>query len=269
MQNRRNPPARASASKSGGDAPQADAAARAGNAPHTGAAARSNASRALAQRRRAAPARALASPSGRRAGGIRRQSAKAFPKAPGRLDCVSAVVVGLLWFALDTVITLGIGTPRFYNVYVNGVSLRGYTREEGFALFENHRAASGATRATSLYYGDYVLDVLRPPRSTPTSTRRRRIQRAWNFGHVGDMFARKAQVKSLQGEPYSPYQPISPTTRTSSPPLSLPSARRPTWSPWTRWWPRKLDGPRLVSESVTGSRLQEEDDASRTARRTC
>lgn len=50
--------------------------------------------------------------------------------------CVLAVVVGLLWFALDTVITLGIGTPQFYNVYVNGVSLRGYTREEGFALFE-------------------------------------------------------------------------------------------------------------------------------------
>ena len=48
---------------------------------------------------------------------------------------VLIAVIAVLWYALDTMITLGVGTPRFYNVYVNGVSLRGYTREEGFQMF--------------------------------------------------------------------------------------------------------------------------------------
>ena len=63
------------------------------------------------------------------------------------------IIVALLWYALDTLITLGVGTPRFYNVYVNGVSLRGYTREEGFAMFAEFEE-DWKTRAYELYFGD-------------------------------------------------------------------------------------------------------------------
>lgn len=167
-----------------------------------------------------------------------------------------AVVVGLLWFALDTVITLGIGTPRFYNIYVNGVSLRGYTREEGFELFETIES-QWREKSYILYYGDYAW-TFAPSIIDADLNAEETIQRAWNFGHVGNIFARKAQVKSLQGDPYRLTSNITYDEEKLA--AFVDSIRAAVnVEPVDAVVAAELEGPRLVSESVSGSRLREDD----------
>ena len=170
--------------------------------------------------------------------------------------CVLAVVVGLLWFALDTVITLGIGTPQFYNVYVNGVSLRGYTREEGFALFENIEQ-EWQNKSYELYFGDTSW-TFSPATVDADLNVEETLVRAWNFGHVGDLFSRKAQVKSLQGEPY--YLTSQITYDEDKLADFIASIHAVTdVEPVDAVVAAEADGPRVISESVTGSQLQEEE----------
>ena len=93
-------------------------------------------------------------------------------------------VIALLWYALDTAITLGVGTPRFYNVYVNGVSLRGYTREEGFELFADLED-DWQTRAYELYFGDSTWTF------SPAT-----VNAQLNVESVLDVYKRQVQVMS-------------------------------------------------------------------------
>lgn len=98
----------------------------------------------------------------------------------------------------------------------------------------------------------------RPQRWTPTSTWKRRLVRAWNFGHVGDLFSRKAQVKSLQGEPY--YLTSQITYDEDKLADFIASIHAVTdVEPVDAVVAAEADGPRVISESVTGSQLQEEE----------
>ena len=92
------------------------------------------------------------------------------------------------------------GTPRFYNVYVNGVSLRGYTREEGFAMFAEFEE-DWKTRAYELYFGDLSW-TFSPATVNAQLNEETVLERAWNYGRVGSISYRKRQIKALNRDGY-------------------------------------------------------------------
>lgn len=110
-----------------------------------------------------------------------------------------AVALIAIVFFIDTIALLGVGQARFYNVYVNGISLEGYTKEEGFALFETLEQ-NWAEQTYTFTYGDYRWDFS-PSTIDANLNVSTQLSLAWNFGHVGSLFNRKAQVRSLQGSP--------------------------------------------------------------------
>lgn len=105
----------------------------------------------------------------------------------------------LIWFLLDTMIALGIGKPSFYNVYVNGIRMRGYTYEEGSQLFESLES-DWINQSYEVYAGDKTW-TFTPSMIGADLNENGALQRAWNFGHIGNIFTRKAQIKSLKNEP--------------------------------------------------------------------
>ena len=112
---------------------------------------------------------------------------------------VLVALIAVLWYALDTMI-IGIGTPRFYNVYVNGVSLRGYTHDEGVALFDTIEE-EWQNKSYELYYGDDSW-TFSPATVSAQLNVDTVLERAWNYGRVGSLSYRKSQIKSLNSNPY-------------------------------------------------------------------
>lgn len=85
------------------------------------------------------------------------------------------------------------------NVYVNGVSLSGYTYDEGYALMEQVRDQRLNT-TYALTYGDRSWDF------TPSAFGAKldyasEMERAWNLGHVGDRATRRQIVENLKEVP--------------------------------------------------------------------
>ena len=166
------------------------------------------------------------------------------------------IIVALLWYALDTLITLGVGTPRFYNVYVNGVSLRGYTREEGFELFADLED-EWQTRAYELYFGDSTW-TFSPATVNAQLNVESVLERAWNYGRVGSLSYRKSQIKALDRDGYRFESDITYDEGLLED--FLAGIREAVnIEPVDAVVAAEVDGPRVITESRTGSQLQEED----------
>lgn len=114
---------------------------------------------------------------------------------------ICALVLALVVFgAVRLIGRLGGGEDRFVdNVYVNGVLLTGYTREEGYALIER-QCAERLNTTYSLTYGGASWPF------TPSEIDARldcadELERAWNLGHVGDRATRAQIVANLKDVP--------------------------------------------------------------------
>ena len=70
------------------------------------------------------------------------------------LIIVLLIVAGVLIYFLRAAFIIGLGTPKYYNVSVNGVSLKGYTRQEAQAVFDN-LLSDWNSRSYTLTYGDH------------------------------------------------------------------------------------------------------------------
>ena len=169
---------------------------------------------------------------------------------------VLIAVIAVLWYALDTMITLGVGTPRFYNVYVNGVSLRGYTREEGFQMFAELEE-DWKTRAYELYFGDHSW-TFSPATVNAQLNEESVLQRAWNYGHVGSISYRKSQIKALSRDGYHFESDITYDEAVIDSLIAEMSAAINV-DPIDAVVAAEVDGPRVIQESQTGYHLEEED----------
>ena len=169
---------------------------------------------------------------------------------------VLVAVIAVLWYALDTMITLGVGTPRFYNVYVNGVSLRGYTREEGFQMFAELEE-DWKTRAYELYFGDHSW-TFSPATVNAQLNEESVLQRAWNYGHVGSISYRKSQIKALSHDGYHFESDITYDEAVIDSLIAEMSAAINV-DPIDAVVAAEVDGPRVIQESQTGYHLEDED----------
>lgn len=82
------------------------------------------------------------------------------------------------------------------NVFVNGVCLSGYTREEGEALMAQLKDERLNT-TYSLTYGDNAWSFT-PSDFGASMDYESELERAWNLGHVGDRSTRKQIVDNLK-----------------------------------------------------------------------
>ena len=123
---------------------------------------------------------------------------------------IRLAMFGVIALAVLAVVAMGVGrlvnnvresqVERFVdNVYVNGVSMSGYTLEEGRAVLEQIRNERLNT-TYSLTYGDSAWSF-RPADYGASMDYESELERAWNLGHVGSRSDRKAIIRNLKDAP--------------------------------------------------------------------
>ena len=110
------------------------------------------------------------------------------------------VAVAVIAIVLGIRLISGGGTERFAeNVYINGVSLAGYTREEGYTVMEEIRN-EWLNANHVLTYGDRTWNFS-PATFNAEIDFESELEKAWNFGHVGDSATRRQVVNALKDAP--------------------------------------------------------------------
>ncbi len=119
------------------------------------------------------------------------------------LILIAAAAVALIVLIVALVIGKSGGnveTDRFANnVYINGISLGGYTREEGYAMMEEIRSQRINASHTLTYEG--LSWTFHPADVSAWIDFESALAQAWNFGHVGDKSTRKKILASLETNP--------------------------------------------------------------------
>ena len=182
------------------------------NAPRRGAASRPSAGnrapgagRPSGGARPSAPRRPSGAGPRRPASNGRRPSPKrglSWRRIPAKARlALCALLVGLLIFGGVRLILNRVDhSERFVdNVYVNGVSLAGYTKDEGYKLLSDLKES--AMNATyQLTYSDQSFSFS-PADFNVQFTFDSEFERAWNLGHVGDRATRRQIEESLSTAP--------------------------------------------------------------------
>ena len=117
------------------------------------------------------------------------------------------LAIAILWFAIDTMVVLGLGDNQYYNVYVNGISLKGMSRLEASEMFKTLEE-NWSTRSLTLEYGDSQWEFS-PNMVNAQLDIQTQLDLAWNYGHVGNLFTRKSQARYTQKNPQYYYSEIT------------------------------------------------------------
>lgn len=119
-----------------------------------------------------------------------------------QLLILTAVAVVVLAFVIPNLIrlfTVGVGNSTYYNVEVNGVNLKGYTRQEAQKLFDD-LVGDWNSREYKLSFGDSTWDFTAESFGAQLETDNV-LNWAWNLGHVGSLKQRSADVKKMKKTP--------------------------------------------------------------------
>lgn len=109
-----------------------------------------------------------------------------------------ALVIAVIVLGIIGVIRFSSKPNVFLNgVYVNGVSLGGYTFEEGYALIHDLAEQRLSMNAIELRYGDKAW-TLTPAMLNASMDVDSQLALAWNFGHTGNFFQKKSQQDYLK-----------------------------------------------------------------------
>lgn len=155
-------------------------------------------SRNSASNRNAAPNRRPSNPPRGQQG--RRPARRVKKKNPVKWLLLIGVLVIAIIFFVRLFSGGGSGEDRFVaNVYINGVSLAGYTREEGSAIMEKTKNERLNTEYI-LTHGDKKWSFT-PADMNAQLDFEPLLGQAWNFGHVGDSKSRKQIVAALEKSP--------------------------------------------------------------------
>jgi len=214
MQNRSHPPRTGSSGRASGSAPRRTSAppprelarrsAPAGSArPYSanspqhgrsGGSSRPDAPRS--QRQVPAPPRG---PSGNR-----RPASHRMPRRRPRISLfafvVFACVAAVLAYIIHFISIVGIGTPKYVdNVYVNGMSFAGMTKEEAMAQVQSLEN-EWLSETYTLQYQNYSWTFTRAQVGAD-ALYESPMEQAWNLGQIGSVFQRKARIQRLEKNP--------------------------------------------------------------------
>jgi len=111
---------------------------------------------------------------------------------------VMALVVAAIVLAIIGIIRFTSKPNVFlHGVYVNGISLGGYSYEEGYKLVNEMADKRLKQNAITLTYEDKTW-TLTPSMLGASMDVNSQLALAWNFGHTGNFFQRKAQSDYLK-----------------------------------------------------------------------
>lgn len=123
------------------------------------------------------------------------------------LICI-ALVVAVAVYVVQLFSVVGVGIPTFIsNVYVNGVSYAGLTKEEGFAKAAELEQ-EWLNTAYTFSYGDNSWNFTRASVNAEINLTTA-LEQAWNLGHVGSIFERKHVIETIADSPI--HLSVSPT----------------------------------------------------------
>ena len=109
-----------------------------------------------------------------------------------------ALVVAAIVFAIIGIIRFTSKPSGFlHGVYVNGISMGGYSYEEGYRLVNEMAEQRLNQNAITLAYGDKTW-TLTPSMLGASMDVNSQLALAWNFGHTGNFFQRKSQADYLK-----------------------------------------------------------------------
>ena len=109
-----------------------------------------------------------------------------------------AFVVAVVVFVIIGIIRFTTAPSGFLKgVYVNGISLGGYTYEEGYKLVSDMAEQRLNDNAITLTYQDKTW-TLTPSMLGATMDYKSQLALAWNFGHTGNFFQKRSQQDYLK-----------------------------------------------------------------------
>jgi len=110
--------------------------------------------------------------------------------------CVAAVLAYIIHF----ISIVGIGTPKYVdNVYVNGMSFAGMTKEEAMAQVQSLEN-EWLSETYTLQYQNYSWTFTRAQVGAD-ALYESPMEQAWNLGQIGSVFQRKARIQRLEKNP--------------------------------------------------------------------
>ncbi len=111
---------------------------------------------------------------------------------------VMALIVAAVVFVIITIIRLTTAPSGFLKgVYVNGISLGGYSYEEGYKKVSDMADQRLNQNAITLRYQDKTW-TLTPSMLGATMDYKTQLALAWNFGHTGNFFQKRSQQDYLR-----------------------------------------------------------------------
>jgi vancomycin resistance protein YoaR len=109
-----------------------------------------------------------------------------------------ALAVAMIVASIIAVIRASSKSDAFlHGVYVNGVSMGGYTYQEGYEIVTELARQRLHENSIELFYGDKTW-TLTPSMLNASMDVEAQLAVAWNFGHTGDYFQRKSQKEYLK-----------------------------------------------------------------------
>ncbi len=109
-----------------------------------------------------------------------------------------ALLVTAIWL-ISAYAAIGFGPAEYYNVTVNGISLKGYTKAKAHALFDELETQWMSATYT-LTYGDdsWTFSASTFDAAIDVDTQ---LELAWNLGHYGSLASKRQTILSLKENP--------------------------------------------------------------------
>lgn len=104
-------------------------------------------------------------------------------------------------YFIRAAVVIGFGEKTYYNVQINGVSLKGYTRQEAKTMFDN-LISEWQTREYTLTHGGQAWTFTAEDFGATLEVDGL-LDNAWNLGHYGSLGSRVDTILSMRETPYS------------------------------------------------------------------
>ena len=117
------------------------------------------------------------------------------------LAVVAIVAISIATYFIRVAVIIGVGTPTYYNVSVNGISLKGLTRSQADAMFDT-LIADWQNRQFELTWEDRSWSFS-PSTFDATLNVDDQLTLAWNMGHYGSISSRCKTILSMRDVPYT------------------------------------------------------------------
>lgn len=111
------------------------------------------------------------------------------------------VLIGICVYFIRAAAIIGFNNDKYYNVVVNGVNLKGYTRAQADGIFEK-LIGEWEKKQYTLTYGDQSWNFTAADFDATLNVAPL-LENAWNLGHYGSLSSRCSTILAMKESPFS------------------------------------------------------------------